>query len=103
MQLSSLESRIEELTIELAQYHGYRTLWLDRAGELRHAEPEDEFESLGWVYVASLMQPDAETVTAVVTRIVPLKTSSQASHDVMRWEMGTRAGMESVLVPAQVV
>lgn len=61
-----LETRIEALLGDLAEYHGYRTLWLDPQGELRHAEPDDMLEELGFGYVATLMRPTRDELLAVL-------------------------------------
>jgi hypothetical protein len=60
-----LETRIEALLGDLAEYHGYRTLWLDPQGELLHAEPDDMLEELGFEYVATLMRPTRDELLAV--------------------------------------
>lgn len=60
-----LETRIEALLGDLAEYHGYRTLWLDPQGELLHAEPDDMLEELGFEYVATLMRPTRDELLAL--------------------------------------
>lgn len=60
MQPLSLEPQVVRLVAELAQYRGYRTLWLDRRGYLCHSEPEDEYEDIGFAYVATVFTPDAQ-------------------------------------------
>jgi hypothetical protein len=60
MQVVSLDPQVARVVEELAQYRGYRTLWLDRRGYLCHSEPEDDFEDLGFAYVATVFQPDAD-------------------------------------------
>lgn len=59
----SLAPQVARLVEELAQYHGYRTLWLDRRGQLCHAEPEDEYEDIGYAYVATVLRPSAEELS----------------------------------------
>lgn len=56
----SLEPQVARLVAELSQYRGYRTLWLDRRGYLCHSEPEDDYEDIGFAYVATVFSPDAD-------------------------------------------
>jgi hypothetical protein len=67
MQVVSLDPQVSRLVEELAQHHGYRTLWLDRRGYLCHSEPEDEFEAVGYAYVATLMRPDGDELKRVLS------------------------------------
>jgi hypothetical protein len=66
-----IEQRIASLQRELGQYFGHRTLWVDDDGTIVHAEPELELEAVGWRYVATLMRPDRETLTAALMRVMP--------------------------------
>jgi hypothetical protein len=97
MQVVSLDPQVSRLVEELAQYHGYRTLWLDRRGYLCHSEPEDEFEELGFAYVATVMRPNTEEVTKALTSF----TARRASR-VGAWPVAAALRMSSVpaLVPA---
>lgn len=61
-----LEARIEALLGDLAEYHGYRTLWLDPRGSIVHAEPDDELDELGFAYVGTLMRPSRDELLAVL-------------------------------------
>ncbi len=72
MAAPALPQRIHTLARELAQIHGYRTLWLDLHGELVHAEPDEELEHRGFVYVATLMRPSADALAEAVARHVTL-------------------------------
>jgi hypothetical protein len=63
MQVVSLEPQVARLVQELAQYRGYRTLWLDRRGYLCHSEPEDDYEDIGFAYVATVFAPDADELS----------------------------------------
>ncbi len=63
MQSVSLEPQVARLVAELAQYRGYRTLWLDRRGYLCHSEPEDDYEDIGFAYVATVFSPDADELS----------------------------------------
>jgi hypothetical protein len=64
----SLELQVARIVEELAQYNGHRTLWLDRRGFLCHAEPEDDFEDIGYQYVATLLRPTAEELRLTITQ-----------------------------------
>ena len=63
MQVVSLEPQVARLVAELSQYRGYRTLWLDRRGYLCHSEPEDDYEDIGFAYVATVFSPDADELS----------------------------------------
>lgn len=63
----SLELQVARLVDELAQYHGHRTLWLDRRGYLCHAEPEDDFEDIGYQYVATMFRPTGDELRSTIT------------------------------------
>lgn len=64
----SLDLQVARLVEELAHYNGHRTLWLDRRGYLCHAEPEDDFEDIGYQYVATLSRPSADELRQTITR-----------------------------------
>ncbi len=66
MQLLSLTPQVARLVAELGQYHGYRTLWLDRRGYLCHSEPEDDYEDIGFAYVATVFCPDADELSKLL-------------------------------------
>lgn len=68
MQPVSLDPQVARLVQELGQYHGYRTLWLDRRGYLCHSEPEDDYEDIGFVYVATVFLPDADELTRTLAQ-----------------------------------
>jgi len=55
-----IERHVNRLADDLAEYHGYRALWLDHHGELVHSEPDDECEAMGWTLVAVVMRPDPD-------------------------------------------
>ena len=97
MQVVSLEPQVARLVEELSQYHGYRTLWLDRRGYLCHSEPEDEFEELGYAYVATVMNPDSDELAKVLTAF----TARRAAR-VGAWPVAAALRMSPVpaLVPA---
>lgn len=63
----SLELQVARLVEELRQYHGHRALWLDRRGFICHAEPEDDFEDIGYTYVATLHRPGADELRSTLT------------------------------------
>lgn len=66
VQAVSLAAQVPRLVEELAEYHGYRTLWLDRRGSLCHGEPEDEFEGSGLVYVATMLRPGPDDLAGAL-------------------------------------
>ena len=98
MQVQAFERRVEELIVELAGFSGFRTLWLDRAGSICHAEPEYELEEEGYVYLATLMRPDRDTLTEAIAHRVPLELPTPG---VGRWRANVGAGFEAQLIPAQ--
>jgi hypothetical protein len=63
----SLELQVARLVDELSYYHGHRTLWLDRRGFICHSEPEDDYEDIGYAYVATLMRPTADELKNTLT------------------------------------
>lgn len=67
---SSLRSQIGAVVAELDGMHGHRTLWLDGDGRLWHFEPEDELESRGYVYVATLMRPSEDDLMLALARFM---------------------------------
>jgi len=97
MQPVSLDPQVARLVDELAQYRGYRTLWLDRRGYLCHAEPEDDYEDIGFVYVATVFLPDAEELT----RTLAAFTARRAAR-VGAWPLAAslRLGPIAALAPA---
>jgi hypothetical protein len=66
MQVVSLEPQVVRLVEELAQYRGYRTLWLDRRGYLCHSEPEDDYEDIGFAYVGTVFSPDGDELSKLL-------------------------------------
>lgn len=76
-----LETRIEALLGDLAEYHGYRTLWLDPQGELLHAEPDDMLEELGFDYVATLMRPTRDELLTVLRAQGLVAGASAGEHN----------------------
>ena len=98
MQVQAFERRVEELIVELASFSGYRTLWLDREGLICHCEPDYELEDEGYAYLATLMQPDRDTLTEAIAHRVPLELPNPG---VGRWRSGVASGFEAQLVAAQ--
>ena len=58
----NMERELEDLAEGLAQFHGYRSIWLTLNGRLCHAEPDDELEVYGYTLVATLLRPDVDTL-----------------------------------------
>lgn len=97
MQVVSLAPQVTRLVEELAQYRGYRTLWLDRRGYLCHSEPEEEFEELGFVYVATVMQPSSEEMTKSLTAFTARRAARVGSMPIAA---ALRMSSVPALVPA---
>ncbi len=83
MQLASLDRRVDELVRELNQYYGHRTVWLDLNGRLIHAEPDEELEVRGYLYVTTVMRPDRETLLEAAARFVSVPP---AHRGVVDWD-----------------
>ena len=66
---ANVEQEIANLVDGLAQFHGYRSIWMTLHGRLCHAEPDDELEVYGYALVATLMRPDADTVREHLRRL----------------------------------
>jgi len=98
MQLAALESRIDELVLELRQFNGHRTVWLSELGELIHAEPEDMLEVRGFNYIATLFRPSREELTCATLKLVPVELDEPIRHAMARWEAPSM--LEGNLVPA---
>ena len=71
MKVASLRTQVAELVAELAQYHGYRTIWVAGDHTLYHTEPDVELEGEGFTYVATLMRPTYETLFHNLVRSTP--------------------------------
>lgn len=99
MQLAALESRISELVQELADYRGFRTVWLGEHGELIHSEPEDLLEVRGFTYIATLFRPNCEELTAAALRIVPVELDEPVRKAMVTWK-APRPNRDATLMPA---
>lgn len=97
MQLAVLESRIDELVQELAQYRGFRTVWLGDRGELFHSEPDDELR--GFSYVATVFRPDRDELTNAALRVISVELDEPVRRALASWQAPLPA-FESSLVPA---
>ncbi len=65
----NVDQEIANLVEGLAEFHGYRSIWMTLHGRLCHAEPDDELEVYGYTLVATLMRPDADTVREQLRRV----------------------------------
>jgi hypothetical protein len=99
MQLAALESRIDELVHELADYRGFRTVWLGERGELFHAEPEDMLEIRGFVYVGTLFRPSREDLTSAALRVISVELDEPVRRAMAAWH-APGSSMLDTLVPA---
>jgi len=100
MQLAALESRIDEIVTELAQFHGFRTIWLSEDGLLVHAEPEDMLELRGFRYVMTAFRPTREDLTTAALRVVPVELDTPVREAMDRWKAPLSPALDSNLVPA---
>lgn len=96
MQLAALESRIDELVQELAQYRGFRTVWLGDYGELIHAEPDETLEELGYTYVTTVFRPDRDELTTAALRVVSVELDEPVRRALAAWQ----APLPAYLAPA---
>lgn len=99
MLLAALESRIDDMVSELAQFHGYRTVWLGENGQLFHAEPEDMLELRGFVCIATVLRPGREELTAAALKIVTVELDEPMRVAMAGWEAPISA-LDSNLIPA---
>ncbi|KIG19523.1 hypothetical protein DB30_00032 [Enhygromyxa salina] len=99
MLLAALESRIDDMVSELAQFHGYRTVWLGENGQLFHAEPEDMLELRGFTCIATMLRPTREELTAAALKIVTVELDEPLRRAMASWEAPISA-LESNLIPA---
>jgi hypothetical protein len=86
MQLASLESRIDELVLELRQFNGHRTVWLNEDGDLIHSEPDDMLEVRGFQYITTLFRPNRDELTCAVLKRVPVELDEPIRRAMALWE-----------------
>ena len=86
MQLATLESRVEEIASDMAQYNGYRTVWVGEHGDLFHAEPEDMLELSGFTYVTTMFKPTREQLLTAALRIVPVELDEPVRLALASWK-----------------
>ncbi|HLT35199.1 MAG TPA: hypothetical protein VK034_02915 [Enhygromyxa sp.] len=98
MQLAALESRIDELVLELRQFNGHRTVWLSELGELVHSEPEDMLEVRGFSYVSTLFRPTRDELTCAVLKQVPVELDEPVRRAMARWQAPPM--LDGNLIPA---
>jgi hypothetical protein len=82
MSIAELSRRLDDLVRELRAFHGFRTLWLDLAGLPVHAEPEDTYEGLGWIYVGTFLRPTRDDLDEALARF--LRPAVSAAPDGVR-------------------
>jgi hypothetical protein len=100
MQLATLESRIDELVLELADYRGFRTVWLTERGELIHTEPDDMLELRGYAYVATLFRPSRDDVTTAALRVVTVELDEPVRRAMATWQAPGPSMLAAGLSPA---
>jgi hypothetical protein len=64
--------QVTTLVRELAQFNGYRTVWIDLHGTLCHAEPDEELEREGYLYVTTMMRPTEDALAEAVSLFASL-------------------------------
>lgn len=67
----AVETDIDSLCDQLAHYHGHRTIWLDAACRVWHAEPDEMLEDLGHTYVGTFLRPAVDELAMAVARVMP--------------------------------
>jgi hypothetical protein len=97
MKLGTLELRIDQLVTTLRSFNGHRGVWLAADGEIWHAEPEDDLQDSGCIYLATLMQPSREELVAVLLPLVQL--DQEARLRVGRWSSNDAVGA-GLIAPA---
>lgn len=100
MQLANLETRIDEIATELAQYNGHRTVWLSENSELVHAEPEHMLELRGFTYVITSFRPSREELTTAALRVVPVELDEPVRQAMATWAAPAAPVLDGNLVPA---
>lgn len=98
MQVQAFERRVEELIIELAQFAGYRTVWLEPSGKICHSEPDEELEVEGYAYLATVMRPDRDALTEALAPRIALELPTPGMG---RWRSNVGVGFEAQLIAAQ--
>jgi hypothetical protein len=63
-----VEAELEALHAQLQGFCGHRAVWLDRGGQLWHAEPDELLEDLGHVYVGTFFRPALQDLGIAVSR-----------------------------------
>ena len=70
-------THLQALASQLGVFDGHRTLWLDEERNLVvHAEPDDDLEEEGLLYIDTVMKPDAEDL-AIILGVIP---TSEPEH-----------------------
>ena len=80
MKVASLETQVAELVAELAQFYGYRTVWVGPDGTVCHTEPEMELDGAEYTYVATLMRPDYDALLQTLVGSTPHESRSPRSE-----------------------
>ena len=70
MQTHALAAQIRATVRQLQGFHGFRTLWIDRGGQLCHSEPDEELERSGYIYVTTVLRPAEDDVMEAVRRVL---------------------------------
>lgn len=85
---------VVDLVHQLRAFHGYRTLWRQPDGVVMHAEPDEELETLGYTYVATLLRPGPETLAEALTRAgMVLAPAEPAEAGAAGWVAAAEPGL----------
>lgn len=57
----------------MADFRGYRSLWIQPSGAFVHTEPEEALELEGCRHVATLHRPTSEEVLEHLLRTIPVE------------------------------
>ena len=67
----TVETELSDLHRQLGFFSGHRAVWLDSAGQLWHAEPDELLEDLGHLYVGAFFRPSLEELSIAVAQALP--------------------------------
>lgn len=76
---------VADLVHQLRAFHGHRTVWIEPTGLVMHAEPDEELEDHGYLYVATLMRPGPEELADALVKAGVILTASPADASQSGW------------------
>lgn len=98
MELGTFETRIDQLVTSLRNFVGFRSLWLAADGEIWHTEPDEDLSADGFIYLATLMEPSREDLTAALLCVPAVEV--HAHSRVARWRSPDLDGVGLVAASA---